>query len=120
MRTRWGASQHRHKITQGVYEVDTAGHGGIMVRKEVAQQLLSKEALNVSDTWEGWICFEEDCDWALFVYEQPVLYAACRAKQGRKETAEEWKQLARKTLEHWYPKYLAAVEDLKENTPCQN
>jgi hypothetical protein len=44
MFTTWGISPTPTQITDGVYEIDTAGYGGIMVNVEVAQKLLSQAA----------------------------------------------------------------------------
>jgi len=44
----WGKIQRIRTITQGVYEVSTQGHGGIMVHEEVASQLLSQAMRSVN------------------------------------------------------------------------
>lgn len=107
MNTPWGPSQHQHKITEGVYEVDTAGHGGILVDVDVAPELLSPAAIERGWHWGQWYAYEEDCLWAFFAYEQPGLYAAARKKQGCiPRTAEETKQDARETIILFYPSYL--------------
>ncbi len=62
MNTPWGASQHQHTITGGVYEVDTAGHGGILVERRVAPTLLSPEAIALGWAWGQYYAYEEDCD----------------------------------------------------------
>jgi hypothetical protein len=106
MMTPWGASQHQHKITEGVYEVDTAGHGGILVSIAAATHLLSPKAIERGWRWSQWYAYEEDCDWALFAYEQPALYTAARTKQGcTPRTAEDMQQIARGCLERWHPMY---------------
>lgn len=112
MNTPWGASQHQHKIAEGIYEVDTAGHGGILVKTDVAQRYLSDAAIEEGDTrMSGWLAYEEDCDWAIFAYEQPALYAAARARAGCSlKTPEETKQGARETLQSWKQIYLLTVE----------
>lgn len=112
MLTPWGPSQHSHKITEGVYEVDTAGHGGVMVGTAVATQLLSPAAIEHGWKWGSWYAYEEDCDWAIFAYEQPELYAAARnALDGyTQRTPEETKQIARDTLARWCLDYLIKVE----------
>lgn len=113
MITPWGQSQHQYIITEGVYEVDTAGHGGILVRAAIATHLLSKAAIAKGWKWGQWIAYEEDCDWALFAYEQPALYTAAHdAQPGRYKpyTAEEIKQIARDCLSRWHTDYLEQVE----------
>lgn len=111
MMTPWGNSQHAYKICEGVYEVDTAGHGGIMIGKRVAEKLLSEHARAKGEVFGVWLCYEEDCDWAVFAYEQPALYAAARARAGCSlKTPEETKQGARETLQSWKQIYLLTVE----------
>ena len=34
MRTIWGTTQHQQKLATGVYIVDTASHGGIIVNED--------------------------------------------------------------------------------------
>src|SRR5260221_12785686 len=41
MITPWGQSQHQHKITDGVNEVDTAGQAGSLIRTAASTRLLS-------------------------------------------------------------------------------
>lgn len=112
MHTPWGSSQHTHQITEGVYEVDTAGHGGILVAQYVVDTLLSPAAIAKGWHYGPYYAYEEDCDWAIFAYEQPELYAAAHtAERGYKpHTAEEIKQIARECLTRWHADYLAEVE----------
>lgn len=116
MKTPWGLSQHKYSITEGVFEVDTAGHGGILVHVSVAKDLLSPEALALGWQWGEWYAYEEDCDWAIFAYEQPALYATARNQQGcTPRTPEETKQNAREIILILYPDYLSQKEQKQEN-----
>ncbi len=118
MNTPWGYAQHQHKITDGVYEVSTAGHGGILVRADVASNLLSPDAIAKGWLWNGReYSYEEDCDWAIFAYEQPHLYAEALNREyrrgggfsrGHEVTAERYKQLAYECLTRWHTDYLDA------------
>jgi Domain of unknown function (DUF7007) len=111
MLTPWGISSHQTQITNGVWLVDTASHGGILVRRRVAHTLLTPEAIARGMSWASWLVYEEDCDWSLFAYEQPLLYAAACTKQGYPpRTAEEMQQAARECLLLWHPDYLARAE----------
>lgn len=105
LNTPWGEAQHQQEICDGVYTVDTAGHGGIMVHARVARSLLSELALAKSEHWDEWYCFEEDCDWALFGYECPDLLAPLLGK-----TPEALKQDAYDCLIHYHVGYLAMVK----------
>ena len=48
MKTIWGQIQHQHKLAGGVYEVDTASHGGIIVSTKVADRYLSHLAKEIA------------------------------------------------------------------------
>ena len=111
MHTPWGVSSRQTHITNGVWFVETARHGGILVRRLVAHTLLSPEAITRGQSWGSWLAYEEDCDWSLFAYEQPLLYAAaCTEPSSPPRTAEEIQQVARECLSVWHPDYLARVE----------
>lgn len=58
----WGEIQTRETLCPGAYSVSTAGHGGVMVRRELAEKVFRKEALNCGFTEGAYLCFEEDCD----------------------------------------------------------
>lgn len=56
----WDEVQYCRELCNGMFMVSTAGHGGIMVVKEVASTLLP--AARKCGFWEnGYLCFEEDC-----------------------------------------------------------
>ena len=58
----WGEIQTRETLCPGAYSVSTAGHGGVMVRRELAEKIFRKEALDCGFTEGAYLCFEEDCD----------------------------------------------------------
>lgn len=58
----WGEVQNCTVIANGIYEVDTEGHGGVMIKSELAQRVLSLEALSIGYRDGGYLCYEEDCD----------------------------------------------------------
>lgn len=61
----WGEVQTCEEIYPSIYDVTTAGHGGIMVAKDMAQQVLSREAIQCGFAENGYVCFEEDTQWAV-------------------------------------------------------
>lgn len=69
MNTPWGSSQHQKKLQEGVYEVSTAGHGGIMVDAKIAIDILTPQARAHGMKHGPWLCYEEDCQWAIPAYE---------------------------------------------------
>lgn len=117
MNTPWGPSQHQYKIAEGVWEVDTAGHGGILLTPAAALRLLSPAARERGWRTGQWLAYEEDCDWALFAYEQPELYAATYNAQRPGQpprTPEQIRAMARESLARWHTAYLEAVETAAE------
>lgn len=57
----WGAVQYCEEMNEGIYFVETAGHGGIMIETEYAKEILSPEALRCGFKENGYLNFEEDC-----------------------------------------------------------
>ena len=58
----WGEIQECKTLCPGAYSVSTPGHGGIMVRRELAEKVFRKEAMGYGFVEDGYLCFEEDCD----------------------------------------------------------
>ncbi|MCM1474381.1 MAG: hypothetical protein NC040_10000, partial [Muribaculaceae bacterium] len=58
----WGNVQECTEIAHGVFEVSTAGHGGIMIADDLAEHILSDKATEIGFVEDGWHCFEEDAD----------------------------------------------------------
>jgi hypothetical protein len=93
MNTPWGVSQQMETIGRGIHWVSTAGHGGLMVSVGVAEKILSQQAIAVAHPGKfgGYVCFEEDCSYAVAFFEHP-----------------EWKRhLDRKALAEWQCSELA-------------
>lgn len=58
----WGQVQTCKELYRGVYSVSTGGHGGIMARKDIAEQIFSEAAQKCGFVEGNYLCFEEDCD----------------------------------------------------------
>ena len=99
----WGTVQHREKLAEGVYEVDTARHGGIMVHHSVADKYLSEKVkVAFSGRLEyGWYHFEEDCNWAVFAHENKKIIP-----KRFKDNPEKWNEIAEASLKMWHPEFL--------------
>ena len=61
--TPWGVAQSVRRIRRGIRQVSTAGHGGVMVSKRLAEKFLPKTVLARSIKYGNTYCFEEDCEW---------------------------------------------------------
>lgn len=99
----WGAIQSEHKLCDGVYNVSTASHGGIMVSEDVAESIFSGAALDCAFRHNWFYCFEEDC-------AAPV---ALRELLDKKLitgffnlNAEELSEIVNRSLQAWQSEYL--------------
>lgn len=144
----WDEVESCRVIANGIYEVSTAGHGGIMIAEELAPYILSPEALQKGVKDGGYYCFEEDCDACIplrELYDKGILiqtneHFTCRrvraedpqigfipfdeATEVEKATFfEEWNGLINRSLESWNPEYWEArrqVEVHEEETSDEN
>ena len=58
----WDYVQNCTAIANGIYDVSTEGHGGVMIATGLAPHILSPEALEIGFIENGYYCYEEDCD----------------------------------------------------------
>lgn len=98
--TIWGEIQTENRLAEGVIDVTTAGHGGIIVEKYAANKFLSTEAKKAANFVNGRYHFEEDCDWAIFAFENPTI------------VPQKWLQYIESSLERWNQDY---IENAKRN-----
>lgn len=105
----WGQVDGCDELCPGVYAVSTPSHGGIMVRCDTADRVLSEEARKCGIMVRSYICFEEDSDEAVAIRElmDMGLYQAPvdeYAEPGEYEAAID------SFLQTFYPEYWAARE----------
>jgi hypothetical protein len=74
MNTPWGKVQRTDKYERGFFFVSTTGHGGYMVAEGYARRHLSPSAINRGTFYNGYYCYEEDCNWMIPVFERPHLW----------------------------------------------
>lgn len=114
----WGGIQHSTIIMRGLKYVSTAGHGGYMVTKNFANKHLSKPCINLGEEYGDYLCYEEDCAWALVNYDllkyNPNIYSL-KIKNAN-ISIEDAELSLRKNLSIYYPNYLIeiGVEPSKE------
>ena len=142
----WDYVQNCTTIANGIYDVSTEGHGGVMIVAELAH-ILSPEALEIGFIENGYYCYEEDCDASVplrELYDKGILdaeqyFREYRVKSARPEaqngyvsfreaTESEkvnflngWDNSIDKSLEHWHPEYWQAheqaeIREKKENS----
>ena len=98
--TIWGRVQYRQKLAEGVYSVETASHGGVVVSVLVDDKYMSDKAKAVIGNPEhGWWHFEEDCEWAIF------------ANENREIVPPKWLDYIDSSLQRWNTDYLTMTAD---------
>lgn len=77
-RTPWGTADEVTQIVDGIYWVETPGHGGFYLSEEMNSQVpnsLKQQTFRELGT-TGW--YEEDCDWAIVVSVFPEHFDATK------------------------------------------
>ena len=62
MNTPWGKAQNITLHCDGFQTVETASHGGMMISFDAAEKHLSPLAISYGIEFDGYLCYEEDCD----------------------------------------------------------
>lgn len=109
----WGEIQTRETLCPRAYSVSTAGHGGVMVRRELAEKVFRKEARECGFMEGAWLCYEEDCDGPVALRElmDKKLYQAPVNQYFR---PGEYEAVINRSLQTYHPEYWQAREqDLK-------
>ncbi len=108
----WGKVQDCIEIANGVFEVSTAGHGGVMIRADLAEHILSDEALKVGFIVDGYHCYEEDADAVLPLRElldkgimDKEQYFADKYHSTFEEMGERFNKAINDSIEVFFPEY---------------
>lgn len=73
MHTPWGSSQTQEKLAPGVFWVTTASHGGLLVIGDAIAHCLTPEAQAKGERFaNNGLAYEEDCAYAVAIYENPA------------------------------------------------
>ena len=110
----WGEIQTCETLCPGAYSVRTAGHGGVMVRQELAGKEFRKAARDCSFVEGAWLCYEEDCDGPVALRElmDKKMYQAPVNQYFR---PGEYEAVINRSLQTYHPEYWQArAKDLKE------
>jgi len=89
-------------MIDGVFLVSTAGHGGVMVRKNAAG-FLSPEARSIALNERNYLCFEEDCDEAVVMRE--LLDKKLWVLPDRIADKAGYEDAIDRSLMQWHPGY---------------
>lgn len=114
----WGEVQNCVEIANGVFEVSTAGHGGVMIRADLAEHILSDEALKVGFTENGYRCYEEDADAVLplrELFDKGIMdkeqYFIDKYDSTAEEMEERFNKAINDSIEVYFPDYWQAHEN---------
>lgn len=137
----WGEIETCSTIAKGIYEVSTAGHGGLMVAYDLASYILSPEAVKAGFLDGGYYCYEEDADECIplrELYDKGILtqnseyFSRYRVPSDRAEAENgyvrlseateeektkfftEWNENIDSSLAHWNGEYWQAHEQVRQ------
>jgi hypothetical protein len=129
MQTPWGPSQHTETIIDGFYAVVTSGHGGYLIRKDVAKKIGITEEMR-DDSFLGrpfgdYLAWEEDCAWAVpclciakLPDTDPIKIAYFKSVGGPIGMMID---AARATIAHFYPRLISILGPIATQTmACSN
>lgn len=74
MLTPWGIALTKQELAEGIFWIETAEHGGLLIATPQARTLLSVQALRFGQHWESFLAFEQEQDMLVVFYEHPELY----------------------------------------------
>ncbi|GHO95844.1 hypothetical protein KSF_058920 [Reticulibacter mediterranei] len=97
MQTPWGTSQMTQQLENGVFWVETATHGGLLIENAQAKTMLSEKALEIGQSWHDFIAFEQEHDMMVVFYEHPEWYPWVEEELTEK--------LAEDSLRQHHPQY---------------
>ena len=102
--TPWGEVNSCHELNKGIFRVSTPSHGGIMIRSDIADKILSPEARKIGFREKGFHCYEEDCD--ACVPERELLdKGIMQVPDYYTDGAEKYNESINEELQEWHTDY---------------
>ena len=74
MPTPWGVALTVSLLDDGIFWVQTAEHGGVLLEHMQVETLLSPKAMTLGMEWHEFLAFEQDDAMQVVFYEHPELY----------------------------------------------
>lgn len=117
----WGEIQHQKKLGEGIWDFETAGHGGIVVDVAVRPELaefktevlfaLRNGKLFIRPSEQHFAAFEEDCEAVKVEWTYPSIMGAVAKLFKVEGDIDEWKAKRKAVLENslkrWNPDWLS-------------
>lgn len=69
--TPWGTVWSWSEVIDGVFWISTPIHGGLVIDLALAEATLSAQAKAFGSVCGRWLCFEEDCEVCIPLFEHP-------------------------------------------------
>ena len=107
--TPWGEVQSYTLIAKGIFDVNTASHGGVLILREYAEQLLTEDARKCGFEYGRYLCFEEDCA-APVVKRELLDKGILEAPVNEFFKEGEYSEVINGSIKRWYPEYWEAYE----------
>ncbi|MCP1757790.1 DUF7007 domain-containing protein [Bradyrhizobium elkanii] len=90
----WGAIQDKRELAPGIWQVSTAGHGGIKLSRE--RNAAVPAYMRAEGGW-----YEEDCQWSIAAVVHPIGFTRTIKIEGKPDRTEM--EIAHETLRNWFP-----------------
>ena len=100
----WGEVQNYTLIAKGIFDVNTASHGGILILTEYADHLLTEDARKCGSVCGCYLCFEEDCA-APVALRELMDRGLMEAPVNNHFAPGEYSRIIDESLQRWYPDY---------------
>lgn len=104
----WGKIQGVRQLERGWRWVSTASHGGYMLTRRFAEKHLSPAARKRAEEWVHYLCYEEDCAYAIVDWEIRSHWEETFAYASDTIKADKEAHLLR-VLSGYYPDYLIEI-----------
>lgn len=103
MNSPWGHVDHQERLAEGVLWVSTPSHGGVRIDTEVValSEAAKKRGMWHYETAPRYLWFEEDCQYAIAIFELPQTWPKLF-----REMDEDARAHLLKTLSSWEADYL--------------
>ena len=108
----WGEVQSYTLIAKGIFDVNTASHGGILILTEYADHLLTEDARKCGSVCGCYLCFEEDCAAPVAIREL-LDKGIMKAPVNQYYKEGEYSATIDGVIAAWHKDYLQAVEERK-------
>lgn len=98
--TPWGEVWTWQRVIDGVFWVSTPAHGGLLIAVSLAEEMLTEHARAFGTVCDSWLCFEEDCEVSIPLFERPAWGSG---KYDRLRIAQ--------SIRLYFPSYFAAIQN---------